>query len=275
LRAAPFEGASFTSFDTAAGTTIVLDAAHRRDRERAPGRSAPPRAKMRTMCGRYTLANPDPKKLAHRFGVDDRELEFDERPRFNIAPTDSVLAVRGDERGRRQFGKLRWGLAPGHWALGRSGRPLINARAETIATQPAYRESFHHRRCLIPADGFYEWQRRQTGKQPIWIARGDEEPFAFAGIWAELDRKEGTLLSCAIATCPPNELMRPIHDRMPVILPADAEASWLDPEADPEALRALLAPYPGTDLATREVGDAVNDVRNDGPELLEPPAKLF
>jgi putative SOS response-associated peptidase YedK len=227
------------------------------------------------MCGRYTLANPDPKRLALRFALPE-PFEFDERARFNIAPTDPVLAVRRSERAEeRELGRLRWGLLPGRWAE-RGGRPLINARAETVATQPAYRESFRLRRCLMPADGFYEWRKDERGKQPVWISRPDEELFAFAGIWAELARESGaTVTSCALITCEPNRLMRPIHDRMPVVLDPDAEAAWLDPEAEEGDLEELLRPAPEEALAVREVGDAVNDVRQDGPELLEPPLKPF
>jgi putative SOS response-associated peptidase YedK len=226
------------------------------------------------MCGRYTLSNPDPKRLRLRFGVEG-PFEFDERPRFNIAPTDSVLAVRADEDARRQFGYLRWGLMPGRWAE-RPGRPLINARAETITTQPAYRESFVQRRCLVPADGFYEWRAGETGKQPIWISRGDGDLFAFAGVWARLTREDGeTVLSCAIITCEPNELIRPIHDRMPVILDAGSEGSWLDPYAPTEELTSLLVSPPADELVAREVGPAVNNVHEDGPHLLDPPMKLL
>ena len=228
------------------------------------------------MCGRYTLANPDPKRLKLRFGVDG-PFEFDERPRFNIAPTDPVLAVRRTGEGgaaTRELGRLRWGLMPGRWA--ESGRPLINARSETVAEQPAYRDSFRERRCLIPADGFYEWKREPTGKQPIWISRPDDDLFAFAGIWAALERDgEEPLHSCAILTCDPNQLIRPVHDRMPVVLAPEAEATWLDPDATPQDLRALLAPAPEDSLELLEVGNAVNDVREDGPHLLDPPMKLF
>lgn len=229
------------------------------------------------MCGRYTLSNPDPKRLRLRFGVDG-PFEFDQRPRFNVAPTDAVLAVRrspaadaGPAAGGREFGYLRWGLVPGRWA--EQGRPLINARAETVATQPAYRESFAERRCLLPADGFYEWRKDPEGKQPVWISRPDGELFAFAGIWAPGRRESGA--SCALITCEPNETVRPVHDRMPVVLDPAAEATWIDPAADEAALRELLRPAPGDLLELREVGDAVNDVREDGPHLLEPPMKLF
>jgi putative SOS response-associated peptidase YedK len=228
------------------------------------------------MCGRYTLTDPDPRRLKLRFGVEG-PFEFDERPRFNIAPTDAVLAVRTGDGGQRQFGRLRWGLMPGRWAE-RSGRPLINARAETVSTQPAFAESFSGRRCLIPADGFYEWRKEPAGKRPTWISRADGELFAFAGIWAGLpagDNGGEELRSCAIITCDPNDLVRPIHDRMPVILDREAEGDWIDPGADPDDLLGLLRPVPAERLSVREVNDAVSDVREDGPHLLEPPMKLF
>jgi len=228
------------------------------------------------MCGRYTLANPDPKRLAARYGL-DASLDFDERPRFNIAPTDPVLAIRRTAEGARELGRLRWGLVPGHWARRSGQRPLINARAETAADQPAFRESFRTRRCLMPADGFYEWRKDPNGKQPIWFSRADGELFSFAGIWAELDveGEQEPLVSCALLTCAPNDLMRPIHDRMPVLLDPRVESTWLDPEADLEVLEELLRPAPAGVLEMREVGDGVNDVRQDGPELLAPPMKLF
>lgn len=232
------------------------------------------------MCGRYTLTDPDPRRLRARFDLDE-SVEIDERPRFNIAPTDPVLAIRRPERGGRELGRLRWGLLPGRWAQ-RSGRPLINARAESLEAQPAFRESFRHRRCLIPADGFYEWRTDEDGKRPLWVSGADGEPFAFAGIWAELSdqsrdtaEEAGAVHSCAIVTCEPNELLRPIHDRMPVILRPEAESAWLDPEAEPPDLLALLAPIAEARLTLREVGDAVNDVHEDGPHLLEPPLQLF
>jgi len=226
------------------------------------------------MCGRYTLTNPDPAQLRARFDLDPF-AELDERPRFNIAPTDPVLAIRAAESGKREPGTLRWGLLPGKWAVD-GGRPLINARAETIDEQPAFRDSFRLRRCLIPADGFYEWRETDAGKQPVWLSRPDSEPFAFAGIWAALEGDDGhSVHSCAIVTCEPNELVRPIHDRMPVILAPEAERDWISPELEPPALASLLRPAEEGLLTVQEVGDAVNDVREDGPHLLEPPLKLF
>ena len=222
------------------------------------------------MCGRYTLANPDPARLRARFDILESS-EIAEEPRFNIAPTDPVLAVRRRDDGAREAGRLRWGLVPGRWAE-TGGRPLINARAESVATQPAFAESFRERRCLIPADGFYEWLEDERGKRPVWLARPDNELFAFAGLWASLQRKgsDEVLHSCTIVTTDPNSLIRPIHDRMPVILDPAVEALWLDPDADPEELLRLLAPAADDSLVAREVGDYVNDVRRDGPELIEP-----
>jgi len=226
------------------------------------------------MCGRYTLTNADPAVLKARFGI-EIPFDFDERPRFNIAPTDPVLAIRTAEGGSREAGRLRWGLLPGEWAQ-ESNRALINARAETIDRQPAYRESFQNRRCLIPADGFYEWRQDENGKQPVWISRKDEEPFAFAGIWAAFPGSGGDAVhSCSIVTCEPNELVRPIHDRMPVILDPAAEGSWISTDADPGTARGLLRAIDPDTLSVREVSEAVNDVREDGPHLLAPPLKLF
>ena len=223
------------------------------------------------MCGRYSLSSPDADLLSRRFSLREGTTA-DEEPRFNIAPTDPVLAVRRADDGVNELGTLRWGLVPGRWAEKGGGRPLINARAETVESQPAFRESFAERRCLIPADGFYEWLTDDRGKRPVWISQADGGLFAFAGLWAALpDREgEGVLHSCTIVTTQPNELIRPIHDRMPVVLSADAEAGWLDPDAEAGDLRALLAPAPDELLVTREVGDYVNNVREDGPHLIEP-----
>jgi putative SOS response-associated peptidase YedK len=251
-----FESISFTSLDTAARRPILT---------RAAGASL-----EREMCGRYTLTNPDPAKLRVRFDVSE-SVEVEDEPRFNIAPTDPVLAVRRREDATRELGRLRWGLIPGRWAE-KGGRPLINARAETLESQPAFRESFEERRCLIPADGFYEWLEDEQGKRPVWVSRPDGELFAFAGLWAGLPERsgDGVTHSCTIVTCEPNELIRPIHDRMPVVLAPDVEGDWLAPEAEVDDLRGLLVPAPEDLLVVREVGDFVNDVRDDGPHLIEP-----
>ena len=222
------------------------------------------------MCGRYSLGSPDADLLRRRFILGESVEVPEQEPRWNIAPTDPVLAVREGDGGR-DLGVLRWGLVPGRWAE-KGGRPLINARAETLEGQPAFRESFQQRRCLIPADGFYEWLSDEKGKRPLWFSRADAGLFAFAGIWAELPERQGdgVLHSCAIVTCEPNGLVRPIHDRMPVVLTPEAEAGWLDADAEPGDLARLLAPAPDGLLVAREVGDFVNDVREDGPHLIEP-----
>jgi putative SOS response-associated peptidase YedK len=225
------------------------------------------------MCGRYTLTDPDPRLLRFRFGLRE-SVEIEQRPRYNVAPTDPVLAVRLDREGGREPGLLRWGLIPHYADPDSYDRLLINARAETVAEAPAFRDAFSTHRCLIVADGFYEWREEEMGKRPVWITRPSREPFAFAGLWAEASRADGSSIhSCAIVTCEPGEVVAPIHDRMPVILEPDGEDPWLDPAAGEEQLRALLAPT--DDLEMTEVSDAVNDVRQDGPGLIEPPLRLF
>ena len=225
------------------------------------------------MCGRYTLTDPDPRLLRFRFGLSE-SAEIDQPPRYNVAPTDPVLAIRLDGEGRTEPGILRWGLIPERANPDSFDRLLINARAETVAEASAFREAFRTGRCLIVADGFYEWRQEETGKKPVWITRPSREPFAFAGLWAESRRADGSSLhSGAIVTCPPGEVVAPIHDRMPVILEHDAERVWLDPDGEEEQLRELLAPT--DDLEVTEVSDAVNDVRQDGPQLIEPPLRLF
>ena len=225
------------------------------------------------MCGRYTLTDPDPRLLRFRFGLTE-SVEIDHEPRYNVAPTDPVLAVRLTDKGEREPGVLRWGLIPHYADPEDFDRLLINARAETVAEAAAFRDAFQSHRCLVVADGFYEWRQEETGRKPVWITRPSREPFAFAGLWAEARRADGSSVhSCAIVTCAPGEVVAPIHDRMPVILEREAEAEWLQPEAAPDRLAALLVPT--DDLTVTEVSDAVNDVRQDGPALIEPPLRLF
>ena len=227
----------------------------------------------RAMCGRYTLTDPDPRLLRFRFGLTE-SVEIEQEPRYNVAPTDPVLAVRLNGAGEREPGILRWGLIPHYSDPDGFDRLLINARAETVAEAPAFRDAFETHRCLILADGFYEWRAEETGKKPVWITRPDREPFAFAGLWDAARRADGSVVhSCAIVTCEPGEVVAPIHDRMPVILTRDGEAGWLDPQAAPADLLELLLPT--DELVVTEVSDAVNDVRQDGPALIEPPLRLF
>ncbi len=237
------------------------------------------------MCGRYSLTTPV-EGLRQLF-------EFPEQPnlapRYNIAPTQEVPAVRpappperssGEEGGTkagagggRQLAMLRWGLIPG-WAKDPAiGSRMINARAETLAEKPAFRSAFRRRRCLVPADGFYEWRKQDKGpKQPYWIARPDGGPFAFAGLWERWrDPRDGARVeSCTIVTTEANATLRPIYPRMPVILAPEAHALWLDPAAAPEALLALLRPAPEALLTPCAVSTRVNKVANDGPELIAP-----
>jgi putative SOS response-associated peptidase YedK len=225
------------------------------------------------MCGRYTLTDPDPRLLRFRFGLTE-SAEIEQEPGFNIAPTDPVLAVRLNADGSREPGILRWGLIPHYADPDAFDRMLINARAETVAEAPAFRDAFQTHRCLIVADGFYEWREEETGKKPVWITLPSREPFAFAGLWAAARRADGSSVhSCAIVTCAPSEVVAPIHDRMPVILDREAEEGWLDPKASAGELQALLAA--ADELEVTEVSDAVNDVRQDGPALIEPPLRLF
>lgn len=221
------------------------------------------------MCGRFSLSTPA-EILADRFQLTSAPSLA---PRYNIAPTQPVAAVRltpGHEG--RMLELLRWGLIP-PWAKDPSlGAQLINARAETAATKPAFRAAFRQRRCLVPADGFYEWQREGLRKQPFYIRMRDGKPFAFAGLWEHWEGLDGAAIdSCALLTTEPNELLRPVHDRMPVILdPRDYEL-WLDPEVRKlERLTPLLRPYPPEDMTAYPVSPRVNNPRNDDPLCTEP-----
>jgi putative SOS response-associated peptidase YedK len=227
------------------------------------------------MCGRYTLTDPDPRILRFRFGLGESAEVPEEKPRFNIAPTDTIVGIRNDKEGNREAGLLRWGLIPHFADPDEWDRLLINARAETVEEQPAFRDAFTDGfRCLIPADGFYEWRDSDTGKQPLWITRPDREMFAFAGLFARAKRKDGSkLYSCTIVTTRPGEVVKPIHDRQPVILDREAEEAWLEKGTSAHELRSMLEPT--DELEAIEVSDAVNSVREDGPHLLEPPLKLF
>ncbi|HET9103568.1 MAG TPA: SOS response-associated peptidase [Solirubrobacteraceae bacterium] len=225
------------------------------------------------MCGRYSLRPVDPAQLRARFPVG--ETVALEPPHYNIAPGTNVLSVTTDAAGRPRAERLRWGLVPS-WARDTSGGiKMINARAETLRERAAFRVPFERFRCLIPADGFYEWRpipgtRR---KWPVHITRADGALFAFAGLWSVWHR--GTpeeLRTCTIVTTAANALVAPVHNRMPVILPPAGESAWLDRETGPEELDRLLVGLAPEELALRPVGPAVNDARYDGPEcLLDPP----
>jgi len=217
------------------------------------------------MCGRYTFAQPNQIEL--RFGIVPSESRL--IPRYNIAPTQMVPAVI-NQAGRRLV-MLRWGLIPS-WAKDLSiGNKMINARAETLAEKPSFRTLLQRRRCLIIADGFYEWKKEGTGKKPYRITLIDEEPFAFAGLWDSWTSPAGEIIqSCTIITTAANELMQPIHNRMPVILPKDAEQIWADPAVtDKLLLKDLLQPYPAELMTAYEVSPLVNSPKNDLPECLK------
>ena len=221
------------------------------------------------MCGRYSLVT-DASELALRF---DFEGDGEPRPpRFNIAPTQEVLAVTRNEGDARNVARpMRWGLIP-FWAKDRSiGNRMINARAETLDTSRVFRRPFQRRRCLVLADGFYEWLRVGGARIPWRIALRSGEPFAFAGLWESWRSPEGeTVQSCTIITTEANAVMERIHSRMPVILPRHAEDLWLDASGEVPSVRRkeLLAPYAGDDLEVYEVSSLVNSARNDTPEVM-------
>lgn len=218
------------------------------------------------MCGRYSLSTPR-DVLTDLFDlVEAAPLEA----RYNIAPTQEAAVVRVRDGGRR-LDVLRWGLVP-EWAEDASiGSRLINARSETAAERPSFAASFRERRCLVPADGFYEW-RAGPGRtrQPFWIRRVDGAPFAMAGLWDRWEGGGAALESFTILTTVPNERVAPLHDRMPVLLPPAAWDRWLAPEAvEPTDLLPLLAPCPAEEIEPVPVGEWVNRVDHEGPRCIE------
>lgn len=219
------------------------------------------------MCGRFAFYSPH-EAVARLFGVADApEIE----PRYNIAPTQFVAAVR-ETGGPREVAMLYWGLVPA-WAKEKSiGARMINARSETLGEKPSFRNAYKRRRCLVLADGYYEWQRSGAIKQPYFISFAGGEPFGMAGLW-ERWRDPGSgepLESCCILTTSPAPAVAHVHDRMPVIIPPDAYAEWLDPDnAATDRLARLLAPCEAPGLQARPVGRRVNDARNQGAGLLE------
>jgi putative SOS response-associated peptidase YedK len=224
------------------------------------------------MCGRFVSATP-PDQIAAYFGTEAPEALLG--PSYNVAPTNDVYAVISDGSTRR-LDAFHWGLVP-LWAKDvKIGSKMINARAETLAEKSAYKSAFKKRRCLIPADGFYEWRAHPTEpkgkKQPFFIHRSDDEPFAFAGLWEVWrgpEKDQEPLRSCTIITTSANEVMATIHDRMPVILPRSVWDTWLDRENDDlDLLGKLLVPAASQVTTMHPVSTAVNNVRHDGPELV-------
>ena len=218
------------------------------------------------MCGRFAQRS-DPKRLA-------KEFKLTEVPnveaRYNIAPTQDILSVRRTEDGR-EAAMLKWGLVPS-WAKDVSiGAKLINARSETVTEKPSFRQAFKKRRCIIPADGFYEWQRTEGRKQPFFFQMRDESPFGFAGLWERWQGVDGqTIESCTILTTEANEVLRPVHDRMPVILHPDDYELWLDEDVRKQGLlKDLMQPYPAEEMMSYPVSMAINSPHNQGATLIE------
>jgi len=216
------------------------------------------------MCGRFTQTAPA-DLLAEEFGLEAIDPAY--RPSFNIAPTHMIPVVTRASEPRLEL--FRWGLIPSWSPAATGGAQLINARRESVATKPSFRDAFRKRRCLVLADGFYEWQRRPGQKIPMYIRLRSKRPFAFAGLWEGWLSPEGEVVrSCSIITTTPNPTVARIHDRMPVILPRDARARWLDPD-DPDP-GALLEPYPDGEIEAYSVSPLVNKPDNDVPECIAP-----
>ncbi|PLZ80111.1 hypothetical protein CBP16_14240 [Fischerella thermalis WC217] len=221
------------------------------------------------MCGRFTLS-VFPEVLTQIFEV---EKIPDFKPQYNIAPTQMVLVVLYNSEGnKREIQRLRWGLIPS-WAKDQSmGARLINARAETVAEKPAFRRAFKRQRCLVVADGFYEWQQQDGKKQPYYFRLSNGKPFSFAGLWEEWQSPEQERIkSCTILTTQANELLQMVHDRMPVILQQESYDLWLDPPVhDVELLQPLLHPYPSEAMTSYPVTTLVNSPKNNSAECITP-----
>jgi len=230
------------------------------------------------MCGRFVSATP-PDQLAKYFGAEAPSEERLLAVNHNVAPTQAIYTVY-EHGGVRRLDTFHWGLVP-FWAKDpKIGSRMINARGETLAEKNSYKRPFAKRRCIIPADGFYEWKKieGQKKKQPMYMSRVDGEPLAFAGLWevwhdpnhTDSEGEAMELLSCTIITGEPNERVAEVHDRMPVILPPDAWDTWLDRDNhDTDSLGKLLVPAPSQLITVRTVSTDVNNVRNNGPELIE------
>jgi putative SOS response-associated peptidase YedK len=219
------------------------------------------------MCGRFTIT-ADGETIRGEFGLPD--MPFDYRPRYNVAPLQDVLAIVHDGEQPRA-GWLRWGLVPS-WADDPTvGTRMINARSETIDERSAFRDAFERRRCLIVADGFYEWQRIGGIKVPMRVRLRNQRPFAFAGLWEKWSRGGGPpLATCTILTTSPSPSIAGIHDRMPVILGPEQRTLWLDRHAEPESLKRILQPYPDDEIEAYTVAQLVNFVDNDSPDCVAP-----
>ena len=220
------------------------------------------------MCGRFTRKE-NMKHIAELLGL---PIPPALAPRYNIAPSQLVACVRTNpDTSEREWVELKWGLVPS-WAKDPSvGHKLINARGETVDEKPSFRKAFKQQRCLILADGFYEWKREGKTKQPYYISLKDNRPFAFAGLWERWEKEDPAIESCSLITIHANNLMEPIHHRMPVILPEQVYASWLDPKLKNTVyLSGLLEPYKAEEMDAYPVSTMVNNPRNDLPECMAP-----
>lgn len=223
------------------------------------------------MCGRFSQSSAT-DHYRDLFGVSgDGNLP----PRYNVAPSQTVLACREQTPGDRELVSLTWGFVP-HWARDTKGPKPINARVETAAEKPMFRDSFRCRRCLIPVDGFYEWRSEGRVKQPYFIRRKDGEPLVFAGLWDHWEREGRKVETCTILVTNANDLVRPLHDRMPVILSPEAWGIWLDPAVrEPRMLAPLLVPFDADQLEVFPVSQDVNSPANEGPRLIKPLERLL
>lgn len=212
------------------------------------------------MCGRFTLRNPEGIKIS---SIDWYDLDYIV-PRYNIAPSQDVLTVV-ERESTREATFLQWGLIPS-WS--KEAKGIINARLETIDTKPSFKESFEKRRCLILADGFYEWERNGKISQPYYFRMRDAAPFTFAGIWDRWQWQGRTITSCAIITTTANQLLAEIHHRMPVILPPESHNAWLREDSRAADLKELLVPFPAEQMTSHAVSYEVNDAKAEGEHLL-------
>jgi putative SOS response-associated peptidase YedK len=218
------------------------------------------------MCGRYTITISEDELIA-RYMIEEPTNRY-HQSRFNVAPTQRVPVILNDE-GVLKLDAFRWGLVP-FWAKDlKIGYTMINARADTVTTKPAFKNAFKQRRCLIPADGFYEWKKIGSDKQPYRILLRDEKIFSMAGLWEAWNSPDGEkIFSCSIITTEPNELMVDIHDRMPMILSREDEKKWLDKNQSVKDLKAMLQPFPAERMRAYPVSKVVGNVKNQGNELI-------
>lgn len=225
------------------------------------------------MCGRYTLTNVNPEQLAETFSLQDVPAEF-LSPRYNIAPTQRMPVVVRNAEGQNQLVKMRWGLVPSWSKDAKAAARMINARSETLAEKPSFREAYKKRRCLVVADGFYEWKANAEGpKTPLYIKLRNSGLFGLAGLWEGWKEPETGEIwtTCTIITTTPNDLLKPIHDRMPVILPRQQYGTWLNPEvSNPFELGSLLTAYPADEMTYYPVSTRVNNARYEAPDLIDP-----